>query len=486
MLKRLICCVTAFVMLSSIFLATNVFGEKDLKDFSSVTYGDLNQDGVVNSTDYILLRRYVLGVIDEFPSEIAEIAADLNGDGVINSTDCVLLRRYILNMIDRFPVEENNEIIDEGISEGFISGNRQFAFDIFKHISNEDHDKNIFISPFNISVALSMVNQGAGSETKDQLKRTLGFEGLRDSEVNQSYKYLLNYLNQFDQKIKINNSNSIWNNTLWIDRINENFISVNQDIFNAWVALRDFSDEDGVLDEINNWISEATEGLIEKLLSSIDEEDITYILTAIYFKGMWEEEFKVENTIETDFYMDDGNSKKVMMMKKTGSMDFVEGDGYKAVRVPYGNGEVAMYCILPDEGTSINDFIGDIDVAKWSEIKNRMRKQRVSLELPRFEIEYGGKDLKDSLVALGVEKAFNEYDADFPEFSVDGAHISSVVHKAVVKVNEEGTVAAGYTVIGVSPPGFIETDEFVANRPFMFVIADEKYDTILFMGKYSN
>ncbi|TYQ15397.1 UNVERIFIED_CONTAM: endoglucanase Cel9N [Acetivibrio alkalicellulosi] len=63
-------------------------------------YGDLNGDGIVNSTDYILLRRLVL----EIPvNNVNLLAADVNADGLINSTDCIILRRYILEMIDTLP-----------------------------------------------------------------------------------------------------------------------------------------------------------------------------------------------------------------------------------------------------------------------------------------------------------------------------------------------------------------------------------------------
>lgn len=69
-------------------------------------YGDLNEDGKIDSLDSALLGRYILGIITEFPTENGEIAADLNGDGKINTMDYTLLKRYILSMIDKFPVED--------------------------------------------------------------------------------------------------------------------------------------------------------------------------------------------------------------------------------------------------------------------------------------------------------------------------------------------------------------------------------------------
>jgi lysophospholipase L1-like esterase len=69
---------------------------------SSVKYGDLNDNGVIDSNDYILLSRYILEIT---PSLDNPTAADLNGDGLINTLDLSLLQRYILEIISSFPVE---------------------------------------------------------------------------------------------------------------------------------------------------------------------------------------------------------------------------------------------------------------------------------------------------------------------------------------------------------------------------------------------
>ncbi|MDQ2086310.1 dockerin type I domain-containing protein [Herbivorax sp. ANBcel31] len=78
-------------------------------DASSLVYGDLNEDGTIDSTDYALLKRHVLSISQLSPKQ--KILADLNGDGIIDSTDCVLLQRYIIGTIDKFPVEKNYENI---------------------------------------------------------------------------------------------------------------------------------------------------------------------------------------------------------------------------------------------------------------------------------------------------------------------------------------------------------------------------------------
>jgi hypothetical protein len=63
-------------------------------------YGDLNFDNNVNSIDFGLYRKYLLGMhtLDD-PS-----IADLNGDGSANSIDFGVFRQFLLGIITTFPV----------------------------------------------------------------------------------------------------------------------------------------------------------------------------------------------------------------------------------------------------------------------------------------------------------------------------------------------------------------------------------------------
>ncbi|MBQ7045358.1 MAG: InlB B-repeat-containing protein [Clostridia bacterium] len=56
------------------------------------TPGDLNEDGTINTTDVVFLRRYIAG---GYGVTINEAAADVNDDGVLNTTDVVYIRRYV-------------------------------------------------------------------------------------------------------------------------------------------------------------------------------------------------------------------------------------------------------------------------------------------------------------------------------------------------------------------------------------------------------
>ncbi|MCG8501773.1 MAG: serpin family protein, partial [Firmicutes bacterium] len=187
-------------------------------------------------------------------------------------------------------------------------------------------------------------------------------------------------------------------------------------------------------------------------------------------------------TFSKTFRTGSGETKEVMMMSRKGEVAYGQGDDFKAVRLPYGNEKTAMYCILPDEAASINQFIAGIDDAKWNTIKESLSETGdVTVQIPRFKMEYGIKDLKDSLTALGMGEAFGE-SADFSGIR-GGVCIEKVLHKAVIEVNEEGSEAAGATVVAIKESAMEEPITFIGDRPFVFVIADDKTGTVLFVGK---
>ncbi len=263
--------------------------------------------------------------------------------------------------------------------------------------------------------------------------------------------------------------------------MDKDFINRNEDFYKATVESLDFNREEAA-QTINKWIDEATRGKISKMVESpLDPLVVMYLANAIYFKGEWTEKFDIKDTRKKTFHNLNGEKAEVDMMSKHGGIYFGTFDGGKVVRLPYGKEKMAMYVILPDEGLHINEYINGLDNDQWLNIIEGVAKRTVTLEIPKFKIEYGIKSLNDSLSALGMEEAFRE-DADFSSMAED-VYISSILHKAVIEVNEEGSEAVAATVGTIVTTSMPVTMEFIADRPFVFLIVEEESDTILFMGK---
>lgn len=276
------------------------------------------------------------------------------------------------------------------------------------------------------------------------------------------------------------------NNSIWYkqgEKIKENFIDTNKKIFNAKVEQLNFSNPKSA-NIINSWIKESTKGKIEKMLEPpIPSDIVMYLINAVYFKGSWTVEFDEEDTFDSIFTDINGEKQNIRMMKRKGEIYYSIGKDYKTIKLPYGKEKISMYFILPEKNKEINNFIKELNGEKIEEMKKGLRKtENVNIQIPRYKMEYGIKNLNESLSNMGMPKAFTKQ-ADFSDIG-NNLSISEVLHKAVVEVNEEGSEAAGVTVVGIKTTSISEPKSFIANRPFVFFIAEEDTGTILFLGKY--
>ncbi len=379
--------------------------------------------------------------------------------------------------------EENGmELVDAKQSGSLTEANSKFALEIFKQLNKEDADSNVFISPFSISSALAMTLNGAEGTTREAMEEALSYQGISREELNAGYKYLLSRLKELDDEIALNIANSIWIRKDFL--VKEEFIDLNREAFSAEVENMDFDNPETV-EVINNWIDEATEGMISKMISPpIDQQTIMYLINAVYFKGQWTTEFDPEKTLEGQFKGLDNKKQSVQMMNRTGKTEFVDTDEYKAIRMPYGKEKMSMYCILPKGEHNINEWISAMTLETWNKIRQELEPvDDVIIKIPRFKMEYGIKELNQALINLGMGEAFSD-SANFSSIA-EALAISEVLHKAVIEVNEEGSEAAGTTVVGIKVTGIAEPIEFIADRPFMFAIADEE-GNIFFMGKMAS
>lgn len=159
-----------------------------------------------------------------------------------------------------------------------------------------------------------------------------------------------------------------------------------------------------------------------------------------------------------------------------------------AARFPYGREQIAMYVFLPDSDGYVDDFIESLDPEEIDEIIDGMYEvPELKVRLPKFKFEYGKKRLNQALSKLGMGVAFDKLEANLSKIAdvrPNNLYIDFVDHKALIEVDEEGTVAAAVTNVGVSvtsagPP----PTTFYVNRPFFLIIRDDRTGTILFMGR---
>jgi len=371
-----------------------------------------------------------------------------------------------------------------------VCANTKFAFSLFRELVAEDMNRNIFISPLSISMALAMTYNGAEGTTKDAMAKTLNFGNMTLEEINREYSKLIESLENVDQAVKLLIGNSVWMRKEFEPIVKSSFLERVGTSYDGEIFTRDFGNPQTV-SEINVWADENTEGKIKQIIQELSPELVMLLINAIYFKGEWIIRFDEALTQPQDFFLPGGNTVKVDMMSTSGNFSYCSGENCQVARLPYGRDKIAMYVFLPDEGISLDSFIANLNQTAHDEYVSRLQPEEgLVVKLPKFEVEYGVKHLNSVLEKLGMEIAFDRYEANFSGIASTAPgnlYISYADHKAIVEVNEKGTTAAAVTVVGIGITSVGPTPRsFVVNRPFFFEIRDDRSGSILFMGKILN
>jgi serpin B len=366
----------------------------------------------------------------------------------------------------------------EGEQE-LINSNNDFAFNLFRKARG---DKSKILSPLSITFALGMLNNGADGQTLQEINQTLGFGEAGADAINAFCQKMLKESNTLDEGTKALIANTIFVNEGLGYRLQEGFIDKANTYYDAQPQNRDFNDGE-TMDVINQWANDHTMGMIPKVLNedSFHPDVVSYLLNALYFKGMWSSPFKKEMTTNESF----GGGKEVPMMHKMGQdFQYAENDLYQAIRLPYGNGAYQMTVFLPREGKTIGDVLDTLNGSNW---QFDSWPTEVDLKLPRFEADTD-INLKGIMSRLGMPKAFTDA-AEFPNFCDTETYIDLMKQVAKIKVNESGTEAAAVTIIGMAESAGPEPAPrhvtFHATRPFLYVIRDQTSGAILFIGQYT-
>ncbi len=364
------------------------------------------------------------------------------------------------------------------------AANGDFAIGVFKQInSGEPADKNIFISPFSISTALTMTTNGAASQTLADMRNTLKISNLSMGSINESYQALLETLPALDPETKLKLANSIWPQIGY--PVLESFLETNSTYFGSEVLPVDFNNAEVVIEQVNDWVENNTDGLIEETLEELPGGVVMLLINAIYFKGTWKTEFDEADTEQADFHAPGGPVPVDMMHIPEAGLAYFDTDLFQAVDLPYGDSIFSMSVFLPKEGHNVDEVISELDGESWGQWLGAFEPTAVQLYLPKFKMEYGLK-MKRTLSDMGMGLAFTGA-ADFSKM-IDGGgvYIDDVIHKAFVEVNEKGTEAAAVTVVIMIESSAASVQTVNVDRPFLFVIRDNKTNSILFMGKMMN
>ena len=369
-----------------------------------------------------------------------------------------------------------------------VQGNNAFAIDLYGQLRQQDG--NLFFSPASISTAFAMAYAGARGQTATEMAATLHFT-LPPDRLHPAMGALLASFNAAHTGYELHVADALWAEK--DEAFLPHFLNLTRADYGAGFHPVDFKTApDAVRATINQWVEQQTANKITNLLGqgSVTPDTRLVLTNAIYFKGDWDEPFRISYTEDEDFHLSATQTVKAPLMFRVGDYNYFDDGTLQALELPYQTGELSMIVFLPNKYDGLpaleKSFTAE-NAQKW--LAQLHYTEKIHVTFPKFKMT-DQFELNDTLAALGMKQAFQQSAADFS--GMTGGRelfISAAVHKAYISVDEKGTEAAAAT--GMIMEATAMRDEpppitFTADHPFLFLIRDNKSGGILFMGRVTD
>lgn len=380
----------------------------------------------------------------------------------------------------------------EGIQPGEVTGKeadptfRKAEYDLALQlfcgaVDNSERD-NLLISPLSIQLALAMTANGAAGQTRREMESLLG-GGIPLELLNE---YLYTYRNSLPngENSKLTIANSIWYREDEARlQMEEAFLQKNGDYYDAQMYQVPF--DNGTLKDINAWVEDNTDGMIDKILEEIDPDTMLYLINALAFDSKWQKPYKSTAVHPGTFRTYAGTETQADMMYSEEHW-YLEDENTIGFMKAYKGGAYTFAALLPSEGTDIYDYVSNLTAESLMTLLDHPSNEKVETAMPGFTFDYS-LSMNSTLQELGMKTPFDADHADFSSMghsTVGNLYIGDVVHKTHISVDKEGTKAAAVTNVEIVPESaeMEEVKTVHLNRPFLFFVLDRSNALPIFMG----
>lgn len=343
--------------------------------------------------------------------------------------------------------------------------------------------ENRVYSPLSLYMALAMLAETTGGETRSQVLTLLGHENVDTLRSQAADLWNANYRSGATMTRTL--ATSLW--------LNED-IRYQQETVDALAKHYYAASYRGRMGspeydrQLHQWLNSNTLGLLEEQIGQLHlpEDTAAAIASTVAFRARWGGEFDRSETTQDTFHAADGDVTCDFMHASYRST-FYWGERFQAIRLGFEQ-DGCMWIILPDEGVSPEALLSDTDCLPvlTGTGTPESRSMIVHMSIPKFEVT-SQMEMSAGLQRLGVTNAFSRDRADFAPLTGSELPVwlDRVQHDARVVIDEEGCEAAAYTLMlmaaGAAPPEQLDEIDFVADRPFLFVITGAN-ELPLFIG----
>lgn len=362
-----------------------------------------------------------------------------------------------------------------------------FTRDFYVKLAQKNSE-NVFFSPFSIMTALGMTHSGTAGNTERELHTVLHLSQSKE-EMHIAFQDVLTDLKADVADYELRTSNLVY----VADRmpVLSGFAKTLQEKYLSSSKAVNFAEGEQVRQQINADVENETNSRIKGLMPSGILNSLTamVLVNAVYFKGLWEEQFKTTDTHDGKFWISESESIKVPMMhiKKIFRMQHNKDLGATLLAMNYKGSRLSMVFVLPDKRDGLAELEAKLATVQLLNIDKDLKQIKAEVTIPKFKLEES-LDLVDHLTEMGIRDLFSRDNCNLIGITgVNDLYVTHVLHKAFVEVNEKGSEAAAATAVVIKwrslPP---PTPRFTADHPFFFIIRDQHSGLILFAGRLAH
>ena len=373
-----------------------------------------------------------------------------------------------------------------------VSSSRQFS-PKFRNaqtdvMGKEEHFKNQLWSPFNVMSAIGMLLLGSRGNTRSQIKDAVfSAWNSTDKDLEEPLQTLQSLTKEVSKPFKRGNDTlSVVNQLFFHDdlSIDKKFVEGIKDLYCVDATKTNFGESEKARIKINSWVERKTKNKIENLLpqNSLSSKTKLVLVSAIHFLGSWKHAFNSSWTTKSDFhslrYAANDTTVKVDMMSQEGNFAFCRLDGIpgEMLKLDYTDERFSMFIILPDKIEDTPEIVKSFQNFTYDNCKNNTRTVPATISVPKFEFHAEFK-MKNILSKAGMADLFNGKQANLSGIvNETQLFVDEFYHKAIIKVNEEGTesdAAPTECTKGKSRQKPQEPKVFKCDRTFIFVIVEK-------------
>lgn len=362
----------------------------------------------------------------------------------------------------------------------FTASSTRFTLDFFKraYVPAE----NVVLSPISIQSSLTMFYPLAGSKVSPAMQQHLYLPADKDRATTN----LRGFIQALNERSSAGSSTlKVLSKVYHVDaKLKPKVVPLFKDTFGAEIEVANFNDQAKVAANVNNWVEQATNGMIKEFMQADDvrvDNDLM-LLNVVALNASWAVPFNPADTEPVPFHFVNGDHNVDMMFQQEQVLYAnLNENECKAVELLYEEGtDLSIVIILPSKKTTLEKLIKEMDVNFYERINERLSEERIHLAVPKFTMRKK-TDAQELLKSMGLTALFEEQDLDI--LVRDQSRIGEVRQTAFIKVDERGTEGAAATETqAVGRAGY---PSFYVDRPFLYLIRKRSTKDIIFIGHYS-